>query len=317
MLNKALQKEIQNGLPRPLYYIWSEESCFLEELLPKFVEVVIASHPMDFNYDVFDSSTDTHEVLDTVSTLPFMAPRRLVVLRDFHQINAAGVKPLMTYFNEPAESTCMVILSQKAPKKSLKVNWKDYSLNIKQYEIPSWLKQFALKKGIKLTNDAVDNLIEYVGYEVGLLIMEIEKLTLSEKSTVTGKDIIESTSMMRKYSTFDLLDSLIAGQKSRAFRILKTILGGNPHDAPVVLGTLNWHYKQFYSLWRNKGRKPQKMREKTFRALLKYLPAFKEGDFFNIFKGLHEADTGIKTSGRPELVLEILLIKLLQKGSMS
>ncbi len=317
MLNKALQKEFQNGLSHPLYFVWSEESCFLDDVLPKFVEVVIASNPMDFNYDVFDSSTDIHEIIDTVSTLPFMAPRRLVVLKDFHQIPAAGVKLMMPYFNEPADSTCMVILSQKAPKKSLKVNWKDFSMNIKDYEIPSWLKQFALKKGMKLTNDAVDNLIEYVGYELGLLIMEIEKLALSEKSTVTGKDIIASTSMMRKYSTFDLVDSLIAGQKTRAFRILKTIVGGNPYHAPVVLGTLNWHYKQFYSLWQNKGRRPMKMREKTYRALMKYLPSFNEGDFFNIFKGLHEADIGIKTSGRPELVLEVLLIKLLQKESVS
>ena len=45
MLNKTLLGEIEKGLPSPLYYIWSEESCFLEDALSRFVEVVISSHP--------------------------------------------------------------------------------------------------------------------------------------------------------------------------------------------------------------------------------------------------------------------------------
>jgi hypothetical protein len=55
------------------------------------------------------------------------------------------------------------------------------------------------------------------------------------------------------------------------------------------------------------------MREKTYRALIKYVPSFSEEDFFRIFQSLHEADLGVKSSGRPELVLDVLLIKLLQK----
>jgi len=59
------------------------------------------------------------------------------------------------------------------------------------------------------------------------------------------------------------------------------------------------------------------MREKTFRGLSKYLPSYTEDSFFNIFKSLHEADIGVKTSGRPELVIELLLIKLIQKRRLN
>jgi DNA polymerase-3 subunit delta len=314
MLNKSLLKEFEKGLPGHLYYLWSEESCFLEDALSKFIEVVVASHPMDFNYDLFYPSPEPQAVLDAASTLPFMAPRRLVVLRDFHQLTASTVKSLMPYFSNPSETTCMLILSQKAPKSSLKIDWKVYPLNIKERDIPAWLKHIAAGKGIRLTDEAVDCLIEFVGYDIGLLLMEIEKLTLLGIKTVTGKDIIASASLTRKYSSFDLVDSLIAGQKSRAFRILKTMINGNAMEAPIILGTLNWHYKQFYSLWLNRGKRPLKMREKTYRALVKYLPSFNEDTFFRIFQNLHEADLGVKTSGRPELVIEALLIKLLQKG---
>lgn len=315
MPNKVLQKEFGKGLPHPLYYIWSEEACFLEEALSKFPETVIASGPKDFNYDVFDSSSNAQEIVDAASTLPVMAPRRLVVLKDFHQLTAPALQVLTPYLSGPSATTCMVVLSQKAPKASLKFNWNVIGLNIKEWDIPAWLKNAAAGKGVRLTNEAVEMLIEFVGYDIGLLLMEVEKLALSGNRTVTEKDIMASTSMMRKYTSFDLVDTLIAGQRTRAFRILKTMLSGNAFDAPVILGTLNWHFKQFYTLWVNGGKRPVKMKEKTYRSLVKYVPSFKEHDFFHIFKSLHEADLGIKTTGRPELVLEILLIRLLQKGA--
>ncbi|MEN8262576.1 MAG: DNA polymerase III subunit delta [Nitrospirota bacterium] len=317
MLNKSLSKELANGLPGTLYYLWSEESCFLEEALSKVIEIVVDPGTKDFNYDQFDSSSEPQGIIDASSTLPFMTQRRLVVIKDFHLFKTPVIKKIMPGLNDLPESTCMVVLSQKAPRASLKADWKTFSLNIKEYDVPVWLKQKAAEKGIKLTDDAVDNLIDFVGYEIGLLLMEIEKLSLAGNKTVTGKDIVSTTSMMRNYTPFDLLDSLISGRKSRAFSILKTILGKNVMEATVILGTLNWHFKQFHTLWLNRGKRPMKMRTKTYNILRKHLSSFNENDFFRIFESLHEADLRIKTSGRPGLVLEVLLIKLLQKGAWS
>jgi DNA polymerase III delta subunit len=297
MLSKALLSEIKNGLPGGLYYIWSEEGCFLEEVLSKFIDIVIGSAPVDFNYDLFDSSSDSAVILDAATTLPFMSPRRLVVLKDFHQFPPPVGKNLMTSLKEPSETTCILVLSQKQPKKSVDGTWNVYSLVLAERDVPAWLRRFA--------------------YDSGLLMMEVEKLALSGKKSVSKEDIILSTGMMREYTSFDLIDSLIAGERERAFRISKTMFAGNAYEAPVILGTLNWHYKQFYSLWEAGGRRPARMRQKTYRTLLKHLHSFREDDFYHIFRSLHEADLGIKTSGRPEIVVETLLIRLLQKGAWS
>jgi len=318
MQNKALLREFEKGLPHSLYYLWSEESCFLDEAVSMIVETVLAGETADFNHDTFYSSVSPREILNAASTLPFMAPRRLVLIKDFHLFPAAAVKALIPYFREPAETTCMVVLSLKAPAAKLDVGWKVYSLNIQDRDIPAWLKQTAAKKGMKLTDEAADYLIEYIGYEIGPLMMEIEKLASRGGGRISGGDIIASTSMMREYTTFELIDSLVAGQRSKAFRILTPLLSTmSSHELPLILGTLNWHYKQFYSLWIHKGKRPVKMREGTYRSLVKYLPSFREEDFFRIFRSLHEADLGLKTSGRPELVLEVLFIRLLQERSVN
>ena len=315
MPNRALQKELEKGLPSPLYFLWSEEQVFLEEAVSKAIERVVGSDHLDFNYDSFYPSDPPQKIMDTACTLPFLAQRRLVVLKDFHHFPNSAVKALSLYFKEPAETTCILILSRKSPKPARDIFWKVFPLSLSEREIPAWLKRKSSEKGLQMTVSAVNTLIEFVGCDAGLLLMEIDKLLLSGHKKVGEKDIAATISSVREFTPFELIDAIIAGNKTKAFRILKALLSGNVSHAPVILGTLNWHYKQFYTLWQNNGKRPFKMRDKTYRSLMRYIPSFDEGKFYNIFRSLHEADLGIKTSGRPAIAMEVLLIKLLQSGA--
>src|SRR4030067_330685 len=260
MLDSRLNKEIQKGLPGPLYFLWSKENIFLTEALSEAVNVIIPSHQRDFNYDVFYPSSNPQEIFDAALTLPF--------------------------------------------------------LEIKDREVPALLKQAAVKKGIKLSESAAEYLIEAVGPDIGLLTMELEKLALSGRKIIEEKNIMASVGITRKYIPFNLVDALIAGKKTKAFRILKTLLEGKSavEMPPLILGALNRHYRQFYELWKSKGKRPPKMWDSTFRILSKYLPNVTQETFNKIFQILHKADLEIKTFTRPEVVLEMLLIKLLRAG---
>lgn len=313
MSNKALQKELERGMPDPLYCFWSEESFFLEEALSRAVKIVIAASPEDFNLDIFYPSSAPQNILDALTTLPLMAQRRLVVLKDYHQFSKPAINALTSYFSRPYETACMLILSQKKPKFSSDFKWKIYPLNIREAELPAWLKTVSREKGVQMTDDAIESLIELAGHDAGSLLMEIEKLKLMG-GKIGSKEVASSISNMREYTAFHLTDAITAGQNRKAVRILKAILAGNASQPTIILGALNWHYKQFYLLWHNKGKKPQKMRENTYTTLRKRLPSMNEESFCYIFHCLHEADLGIKSSGRPEVAMEALLIKLLQQG---
>lgn len=316
MLNKGLDAEIKKCLPKPVYFICSEENFFLEEVLAKAIEVVLASHIKEFNCNIFYPPSPPNEILDAARTVPFMAPRRLIVIKDFHQFPETDRAKIVSYFKQPCDSTCMLILSQKEPKKQKneeELNAPVFHLKIRDSEVPVWIKQKAHEKGINITQSAVDYLIELVGTDIGLLTAELEKFSLSGIKTIDGKEILSLAGTMREYTAFNLVDAIIAGKKSKAFRILKA-LSSKPE---AILGALNWHYKQFYTLWEEKGRRPGKMPDTKYRMLLKYLASYTEDDFHHIFRNLHEADIGIKTSGKPELALEFLLIKLLQQKAMN
>ncbi|UCF86885.1 MAG: DNA polymerase III subunit delta [Nitrospiraceae bacterium] len=315
MLNRQLGREIEQQLPGPLYFLWSKESFFLEETLASIQDAVLSPEHRDFNYDVFDSSSLPQEILDTSSSFPLLAQRRLVILKDFHQFKSPQLKVLTPYLQNPSETTCMVILSQKEPKSKIKAAWHAYNLSLHERDIPKWIKQRVSAKGLSISDGAVNLLIESLGTDIGLLVGEIEKLSLSGLKIINDQDILATTGMMREFTAFNLIDAIAGGEKIRAFRILKTLTEKRSSDATAVLGPLNWHYKQFYTLWANKGKRPPRMKTSTLRALSRYLPSLTEEHFRDIFQCLHETDVRIKTSGRPELALEILLIKLLQVGT--
>jgi DNA polymerase-3 subunit delta len=315
MLNKRLDREIDMAFPFPLYFLWGKEALLLEEVLKTAEEKVISPQQKDFNYDVFYSSASPQDILNASYSLPFMAPRRLVVLKDFHLFSPSSVKALVPYLKKPNETTCMLIFSQKEPKAAIEAVWKTYRLHIRESDIPGWIRQRAAHRGIKLTDSAVDCLIEFLGADSGLLAAEIEKLVLSGRKTIDDDDIIASSGMVREYTPFNLIDAITAGRKTRAFRIMRSLIEKKSSDAASVLAPLNWHYRQFFTLWENKGKRPPKMRQSTYRALQHYLPKFTLGNFCDIFQSLHEADLRIKTSGRPEIALEILLVKLLRVGT--
>ncbi len=315
MPNERLNKEVQKNLPHPLYCFWAKESLLLEEALTKAVQAVIPLNRMDFNYDVFEPSSSAQSIMDAAYSLPFMVPRRLVILKDFHDFSGGNIKLLIPYFKKPVETTCMIVLSHKEPKSSIEAVWRVYSLDIRESEVRAWARQRAAAKGIKISAGAVDYLLEALGPDLGLLSSEIEKLACSGRKEIDEKDVISSTGMMRDYTPFNLIDAIIAGNNTKAFRILRSLNEKKSSDAVAVLGPLNWHYRQFYTLWENKGKRPQKMKDFTYRTLSRYLPFFTLEKFQKIFQHLHEADIMIKSSGRPDYALEVLLIKLLQFGT--
>jgi|Deesub1362A_J573_1020465.scaffolds.fasta_scaffold00424_10 DNA polymerase-3 subunit delta len=309
MLNKALERDIKSGLKSPIYYLWGEDPFLLEEALSRMVDILISDAPAEFNYDIFYPSASPSQIIDATSTLPFMAERRLVVLKDFHEFPEATIKELIPYLRDPSESTCMVILSGKAPRKGLDIKWRVYHLSIKDGDMPSWVRGLCSRKGVQMTEGAIGLLLEFTGHDTGLLSMEIEKLAHSGRKVIKEDDIISLVGMMRHFSSFELINCIFEGDRTKALRMLRAMFKeGNATDvATLLLGALNWRFRELYNLWLDKGRGA----EGRYRGLRHRLSQYSGERFYSIFKALHEADTSIKTGVRPDLVMEILVIKLL------
>ena len=78
-----LRAELDGGGIRPAYLLAGEEPLLRDDALHALEAAVLEGGADDFNLDRFSGADVTPaRLVDSVRTLPVMAPRRLVVLRD-------------------------------------------------------------------------------------------------------------------------------------------------------------------------------------------------------------------------------------------
>ena len=165
---------------------------------------------------------------------------------------------------------------------------KTICLDIRENDLPVWIKEKIRQKGITIKDDAVGYLIGVVGNDIGLLSSEVEKLASFGNETITISGIKEIIEGSRDYSVFDLTNALREKNIEKVFRIYRTL--SETTEPYNLLGAINWHYSKM-------SMQANDMRQRKV--------------FSRAFELLNNADIQIKTSGGT-YPMEHLLIRLLQ-----
>jgi DNA polymerase-3 subunit delta len=288
---QAFLHELEKGLPLPVYLFYGSEP-FLHEEAMQAIKGLVPEGERDFNLNIFDLSLSVEEtmpfdqILDVANTFSFFGKRRFIVLEgNLQKVSKKNLKSLEAYISNPATGSVFVILHEGVLKKETREKFralKPISLDIRESEIPYWIKQRAAMKDIEISNEAADYLIGLIGPDLGLLSAEIEKISLLGKKRINVDDISDIIAGGRIYSIFDLVNALKEKDTEKVFKIYKT-LRYTAEDYSLI-GALNWQY----------GRN---------------LPPLS----FRLFELLNMADIDIKSSGRT-FPMEYLLIKLLRLG---
>jgi len=293
---QAFLHEIKKGLPLPVYLLYASDPFFHREAIEAMKRLVPEAE-RDFNFHVFDlSSGDDNlsfgQILDVANTHSFFGGRRItVLLGNIQKLSKKDLERLDIYISNPAPASVFVIFHNGVIKKDLRERFrmlKPISLDIRESEIPYWIKQRVDMKGLEISDEAATYLIGLIGPDIGLLSAEIEKVSLLGKRRIDVDDISEVVAGERLYSIFDLVDALREKDVEKVFRIYKT-LRETAEDYSLI-GALNWQYGR---LLLSGGR-----------------PASNEY-FFRLFELLNESDRDIKSSGRT-FPMEYLLVKLLR-----
>jgi DNA polymerase-3 subunit delta len=294
---RAFLHEVEKGLPLSVYLLYASDP-FLHREAIEAIKRLVPDDERDFNLHIFDLSLSVEEnllfgqILDVANTFPFFGKRRFIVLAgNLQKLSKKELKRLYVYVSNPSSGSVFVILHAGILKKEMREGFrvlKPISLDIRESEIPYWIKQRARIVGVEISDEAVEYLIGLIGPDLGLLSAEIEKISLLGKKTIDIDDIAGIIAGGRFYSTFELVDALKEKDPERMFRIYKT-LKETTEDYSLI-GALNWQYG---------------------RNLISGDRSPRNEYFFRLFELLNRADIDIKSSGRI-FPMEYLLIKLLR-----
>ncbi|MDI6744407.1 MAG: DNA polymerase III subunit delta [Thermodesulfovibrionales bacterium] len=292
---KNFLQEIDKGLTSPVYLLYADNEYLIEEALSS-VRKIIPDADMPFNFSVFDmDSVDgiptVGEITDTLNTVSFFGSRRYVAVKNLQKISAKEFRKFQTCIANPSPSSVFLMFYAGTLKKEMKERVKGLKticLDMRENDIPLWVKEKARQKRIAIKDDAVEYLIGVAGDDIGILSSEIEKLASSGKEEIVINDIKEIVEGSRDYSVFDLTNALREKNAEKVFRIYRTL--SNTTEPYNLLGAINWQYSKM-SMQANDTLR----RKACSRA----------------FKILNDADIQIKTSGGA-YPMEHLLIRLLR-----
>ncbi|GAB4408231.1 MAG: hypothetical protein OHK0032_03620 [Thermodesulfovibrionales bacterium] len=290
---KHFIQEVEKGLRLPAYLLYADDPYLLKEA-SIMASKTIPEQEKDFSFDLFDldSIDETppfEQILDVLNTIPFFGRGRIVVIENIQEIDRKDMGRLEGYLSNPSPYSVLMLLHRGSPKKQFKEvanKVKTIPLDIRQQDIPLWIKEKARQKGLDVTDGAIEYLVGITGPDVGLLSSELEKFTLIGKGLIDVQDIREIVRGSSDYDAFDLVNALRERDAGRVFRIARTLL--ETQEPYSLIGAINWHY----------GRLSLKDRGRAA--------------YYNkVFDLLNEADVHIKTSGGT-FPLEYLLIRLLK-----
>ncbi|HYC31638.1 MAG TPA: DNA polymerase III subunit delta, partial [Gemmatimonadales bacterium] len=242
---EAFFRALRKAEPSGAYYFHGPEDVLKDEAVQALLDRVLDPSLRDFNYDQRSAGQLDAESLYTLcATLPMMAERRVVVLRD---IEALKRKPkvraaLLAYLARPAPETVLLLVQgsgEDAEDKELA----RLSVAVVCDALPperarKWLQHRADGLGLRLEADAADHLVRAVGSELGLLQAELQKLSaLPPDGPVTAEEVGRIVGVRHGETVFDWRDAVFDGRTGDAVRLLARLLD-QPGSSAVKLVTM-------------------------------------------------------------------------------
>ena len=319
---------------KPLYFVYGEERFLAEEVQDVLRETAIAPHERDFNLDiVYGNESDAKTVLGLCSSYPVMAERRVVIVREFEQLE--DNRMFKSYAERPNPSAVVLLACGTKPNLSAHPYraLREHAVSVEcktlyDNQMPGWIKKRAEMHGYSIAPEAIRMLADFVGTNLRAAAVELEKLTTftSGRETITADDVVHASGQTRDYNVFELQRAIGEGRAGDAMRIAERMLqqASNARgEALMMIAVLNSYFTKLWKLTACRGQMaeggmarrigvPQYFIKEYLQSLRRYsLPSIEEA-----FSALVAADFELKggANRNERLILTLALRKILMAG---
>lgn len=235
-------KDLEKGQLAPMYFLFGEEPYLLNQSVERFKYAVLTEGAVDFNYSLFYASdADISVVRDAVETLPMMAAKRLVILKESQELTEKEWAELEVLIQSPVESTVFVLLASRVDKRKKQIRQllekADCVEFKKPYEnqIPSWISYIAQTLGLSLSNDAINLLHKLVGHHLTEIEGELKKLgEFAGSRRIEMQDVAQVVSRSKEENVFDFTKAIGENDRVKALEHLVHLLDQGQNEIGII-----------------------------------------------------------------------------------
>jgi DNA polymerase-3 subunit delta len=228
----ALLRSLSKGELAPVYYLHGPEDILKDEAVQAILERALDPALRDFNFDQRSAGQlDPEAVFSLCTTLPMMADRRVVVLREVEgwKRRPKTRAAFLTYLERPAAET-VVVLVQGAAEEDPDKDLVRGAYAVACEPLPAerarrWLLRRASRLGIGLEEAAANHLLAAAGGELGPVAAELEKLrALPSEPPLTADQVGALVGVRHGETVYDWRDAVMDGAAGRAVRMIGPLL---------------------------------------------------------------------------------------------
>ncbi|NCO60534.1 MAG: DNA polymerase III subunit delta [Deltaproteobacteria bacterium CG_4_8_14_3_um_filter_51_11] len=328
----VLMRRLKTGSVSPIYLFYGPDEFQLEFAIARIKEMLIPETMRELNSRSFYCDDDPGKVvfdaLDSARSFPFLADRRLILLRRLEKLSAENLELLASYAKNPAESTCLICISARADfrigfYKTMRSLGAVVSFReLRERELIPWIKERAGELGLRMGEEACEYLCQLVGVRLIDLHSELEKLSLRYGSSAIGVEEIKELALnSRIFSVFELMDAFSMRDRKKAIPVLERYIEEESGSRAWDLKLLGMFNRQVNLLLKSralmrKGMTAQELASRMglrpFQAqkLLQQSAKWQIPELIRALKLLYDADGLLKTGGDPPLVMKYILAAL-------
>lgn len=234
MDRKDFTQLIKTGKVQGAYLFEGVEENIKAATLTALRKAILPEGFEELNESLMDSPA-TDAIIAACETLPFMADKRLVVVREHPALTgrADADEKLIAYIPQVPESTVLVFiaLGKADARKKLysaikKINGIVTFSALTDGELNAWVVKNFSGLGKTCSAQVAALLTFTVGSDTALLRTEIEKLAAltGERDAITEADVQAVATRSVECTVFELVDAVVAGQQGKAFGLLRDML---------------------------------------------------------------------------------------------
>jgi len=206
---------IKSGKIEPVYLL-NGNDFFLQKYVVDELESVLSKNGQIEKYHYISDIDDFQLILNELYSAPLFPQQKLIIYRNPTAKKKKAMDELLTYCKKPNQDNCLIIIVDKFDQKSVLINKLSkvaVTVNTSSpftNEMKDWVTILAIKYSTKMTQKAVDILIETAGDSVYHLANEIQKFSigLKEDEEVTEATVEKHSGWDRNYFPWHFLDAV-------------------------------------------------------------------------------------------------------------
>ncbi len=251
MTYEQLINDLKNKVYKPIYFLWGEESYYIDLATAFISKNVLSEAEQSFNQTtLYGKDSEAGQVSDLARRFPMMASHQVVVLKEAQEMKSFG--DLIHYIEKPQPSTLLVInYKYKKPDKRQKIFkllekkavWFE-SKKLYDNQVAGWIAGYASDRKYRMEPKAAALLAEFLGSDLSKIANEVEKLIVAigkEEETITPDLVEKHIGFSKDFNQFELQNALGKKDVLKANRIIN-YFAENPRKYPITLTIVSLYY---------------------------------------------------------------------------